>query len=126
AQNVAVALASQRLGDGDRLTSSDGFDGRTCGDEPEERQLQRAAGAASRNEFDGAAAIPRASNEAFFLQVAEMFVNGGERREVEAATDLFETRRVAVLLDELVQVIQDLALTFGERKHGILLSRLPR
>ncbi len=47
-----------------------------------------------------------------------MLVDGGERRQIETAADFLEARRVAVLLDELVEVIQDFALTFGERKHG--------
>jgi hypothetical protein len=42
-------------------------------------------------------------------------VHRGQRREVEAAPDFFQARRVAVLLDELVEVIEDLALAFGER-----------
>ena len=32
-------------------------------------------------------------------------------------TNLLEARRVAVLLDELVEVIQNLALALGERLH---------
>src|SRR5262245_35818712 len=31
--------------------------------------------------------------------------------------DFLETRRVAVLLDEFVEVIENLALPFGEREH---------
>ena len=42
----------------------------------------------------------------------------GERREAEAVADFLEARRVAVLLDELVQVVENLALPFGERKHA--------
>jgi hypothetical protein len=43
-----------------------------------------------------------------------------ERRQAEAAADFLEARRVAVLLDEVVQVIQNLALAFREGEHGIL------
>src|SRR5436190_22310646 len=32
--------------------------------------------------------------------------------------DFLEARRVAVLLDELVQVVENLALPFGEREHA--------
>ena len=42
----------------------------------------------------------------------------GQRREAEAPADFLEARRVAVLLDELVQVVEDLALAFGERQHA--------
>jgi hypothetical protein len=44
-----------------------------------------------------------------------MLVNGGERRQAEAAADFLEARRVPVVLYELVQKIEDLALTFCER-----------
>ena len=44
----------------------------------------------------------------------QMFVDRRERGEAEAAADLLETRGVSVLLNELVQVIQDFALTFGK------------
>src|SRR5262245_54360340 len=46
-----------------------------------------------------------------------MFVHGGERRQAEAPPDFFETWRVAVLWDELVEVVENLALPFRERKH---------
>src|SRR5262245_6167023 len=46
-----------------------------------------------------------------------MLVHGGERRKAESPADFFEARRVSVLLDELIQVVENLALTFGERKH---------
>ena len=41
-----------------------------------------------------------------------------QRRQAEAPADLFQARRVAVLLDELVQVIQDFALALGEWDHA--------
>src|SRR5262245_58724408 len=48
-----------------------------------------------------------------------MFMNGCQRREVEAPPDFFQARRVAVVLDELVQVIEDFTLPFREREHFI-------
>jgi hypothetical protein len=48
-----------------------------------------------------------------------MLVDGGERRQAEAPANLLEAGRVAVLLDELVQVVQDFALAFGKREHGV-------
>jgi len=46
-----------------------------------------------------------------------MLVHGGERRKAEPAANFFETGRVSVLLNEFVEVVEDLALTLGERKH---------
>jgi hypothetical protein len=51
-----------------------------------------------------------------------VLVDRGERGEVEAPPDFLEAGRIAMLLDELVEVIQDLALTFREGKHRRLLS----
>src|SRR5438093_410089 len=64
-----------------------------------------------------AAPVRGALDEAFFREVGEVLVDRGERREAEAAADLLEARRVAVLADELVQVIEDLPLTFCEWQH---------
>jgi hypothetical protein len=44
-----------------------------------------------------------------------VLVHRRQRRQAEALPDLFEARRVAVLLDELVEVVEDLTLPFGER-----------
>ena len=52
-----------------------------------------------------------------------MLVDRGERREAEAASDLLQTGRVAVLPDELVQVIENLALAFCERKHAVTIRK---
>ena len=49
-----------------------------------------------------------------------MLVDRGERRQIESPADFFQARRVAVLLDEFVEVVQNLALTFRERLHGSL------
>jgi hypothetical protein len=47
-----------------------------------------------------------------------MFVYRRKRREAEAAADFFQARRVPVLLDEVVQEVQNLALAFGEWQHA--------
>ena len=47
-----------------------------------------------------------------------MLVHRGQRRQTEASTDLLETGRIAVLFDELVQVVQDLPLPLCERLHA--------
>ena len=41
-----------------------------------------------------------------------------QRRQAEALPDFLEARRVAVLLDEIVQEVQNLALTFGKWQHA--------
>ena len=58
----------------------------------------------------------------FFLKVGEMFVHGGQRREAEAAADFLEARRVSVLLDEVLQVVENFALAFGQREHVMALQ----
>src|SRR5204863_467738 len=47
----------------------------------------------------------------------QVFVHRRQRRKAEPPADLLEARSVTVLRDELVQVIQDLALSFRQRKH---------
>ena len=51
---------------------------------------------------------------ALLLQVGQVLVDRRERRQAEAPADLLEARRVAVLLDELLQVVEDLALALGQ------------
>jgi hypothetical protein len=50
-------------------------------------------------------------------------VHRGERREPETAADFLEARRVAVLLDEIVEVIEDFPLTFGQRQHAAIIRK---
>ena len=58
-----------------------------------------------------------ALDEALLLQIRQVLVDSCERGQPESSTDFFQARGVAVLLDEVVQVIQNLALAFRERKH---------
>ncbi len=51
-----------------------------------------------------------------------MLVDRRERGKPEAPADFFEARRIAVLLDEVVQVVENLALAFRERLHRQLLA----
>src|SRR4029453_16463959 len=48
-----------------------------------------------------------------------MFMDGCKRGEIESPTDFLQARRVAVVLDELVQVVEDFTLPFREREHFI-------
>src|ERR1700681_2533495 len=67
--------------------------------------------------FDGAALIVAAANEALFLQRGDVLVHGGERGELHTLADLFKAGRVAVLVLEGNEIIQDFFLTFGQG-HG--------
>ena len=51
----------------------------------------------------------------FLLKIGEMLVDRGERGQAEPMADFLQARRIAVLLDEFVEVIEDFALAFGER-----------
>src|SRR3954468_2153832 len=122
AQHVGIALTDKIFRDGKGLVRSDGFNGQPGRDVSQQWQLDRAPTRACRDHFNRAAAIPRALDEALFLKIGEVFVHCGERRQAEAAPDFFQTRRVPMLSDELGQVVQDLALAFGQWKHRVLAS----
>src|SRR5437667_6615689 len=117
AQHVSVALADEVFGDRDRFVRGDRFDGQARGDKAQKRQLDGAAARPRRHHFHRTTAVPGSLDEAFLLKVRQVFVYRGERREPKATADLLEARRVAVLLDEFIEVIEDLALPFRERKH---------
>src|SRR5262245_21783428 len=118
AEDVGVALADEILGDGDRFAADDRLDGNAGGDVPEERQLDGPAAEARRDELDRAAAVPGALDEALFLQVGQVLVDRSERRQTETAADLLQAGRVAVLLDEIVEVVEDFPLTLGQWQHA--------
>src|SRR6185503_8557639 len=115
AKHVAVTLPDQALGYGNGFVAGHGFNRGAGGDETEQRQLESASANSRRNDLDRPAAVPRPADEAFLLQVGEVLVDGGERRQVETAPDFLEARGVAVLLDELVEIVEDFTLAFGER-----------
>ena len=117
AQDVRVAFAHEIFRYRDRFVGRHGFNREPGRDIAEQRQFDGATARASGHHFDRPAAIPGALDESFFLQVGQMFVHRGERREAEAAADFLQTRRVPVLLDELIQVVENLALPLGEWKH---------
>ena len=107
------------FGHRDRFVADHRLDRRAGGDVTEQRQLDRAPAQAGRHQLDRAAAIPGALDEALFLEVGQVLVHRRERRQAEAPADLLEARRVAVLLDEVVEVVEDLALTLGQWLHGV-------
>src|SRR6188768_3750340 len=47
-----------------------------------------------------------------------MLVDRCQRRQIESPSNLFETGGVAVLLNEVVEVVQNFALALREREHG--------
>ena len=48
-----------------------------------------------------------------------MLVNRRQRRQAEPPADFFEAWGVFVLLDEILKVVQNLALTFGQWLHRL-------
>ena len=52
-----------------------------------------------------------------------MFMHRRERRQIEATPDFLQARSVSVLLNEVVQVVQDFALSFCKREHSHLRNR---
>src|SRR5437762_1781991 len=117
AEHVRIAFADEILRDSDRLARRDGFDGDAGCHVAEQRQLHRASAGPRRHHLDRPAPIPGALDEPLFLLVGQMFVHRGERREAEAPTDFLQARCVPVLLDELVEVVENLALPLGKWKH---------
>src|SRR6185369_10605425 len=118
-----VALADEVLGHRNRFAPDDGLDGPTRRDVSEERQLDGAPADARGHELDRPAAIPRALDEAFFLQIREVLVDRGQRRQTEAPADFLQAGRVAVLLNEIVQVVEDFPLTLGQWQHARILRK---
>src|SRR5688500_13938536 len=112
---MAPRLAEERLRHGERLAGRDGLDRHTGGDGAEHGQLNRARVRLGREDLDRAALVVAALDVPLPLEVAQVFVNRRERVIVELVGDLLEARRVAVGLGVAAEVVQDLALTLGER-----------
>ena len=67
----------------------DGFDGLTGGDAAEEwKAVHDFARGALGDDVDGAAAVVRALEEAFGLEIGDVLMDGGEGAEAEAGSDL--------------------------------------
>ena len=52
-----------------------------------------------------------------------MLMHRRERRETKTTADFLQTWRVAVLLDELLKIVENLALTFGKWLHTATLCK---
>ena len=118
AEDVGVALADEILRHGDRFAADHRFDRQARRDIPQQRQLDRAPAQPGRHQFDRPAAVPGALDEPFVLQIGEMLVDRCERRQTESTADFLQARRVAVLLDEIVEVIEDFPLALGQWQHA--------
>ena len=119
AQHVRVPLADEIFGHRNRFASGNRFNGCSRGHVAQERKLERSCARVHRYQLDGTAAIPRASDESLLLEVRQMLVHRCQRGQAEAPPDFLEAGGVAVLLDEVVQVIEDFPLTFGKRQHHV-------
>ena len=115
----------------DGLRGLHGFNGLAGGDAPHERQgqiLGRLAleHAADGQHVNGAAAVVVALEQPFFLQVGDVFVHGGQRTQAQAVADLFKRRRIAVPLDEFLEKVVNLALSFSDCHNSEILTNQRR
>src|SRR6267142_2064289 len=74
--------------------------------------------------LDGTALIVAAANEAFFLESGNVLVHGGQRSELEAFANFFETWRVAVFGLKRHEVIENFFLPFGQSHVRASLLRI--
>jgi hypothetical protein len=99
------------VGERDAFRGFDGFDGLAGSDSAHERQsVGTFFAAASGKDVDGTAAVVGALEEAFVLQIGDVFVHGSERAEAEAAGDFLVGRGVSVLLGKAGEEVDDLFL----------------
>ena len=103
-QGVGVTRTHKVLRHGDCLVAHHRFNRNPGGDISQQRQIKRSAAHWRLDQFDGPAPVPRPSDDPLVLEVGQVLVHRGERRQTEASADLFQTRGIAVLFDEFVQV----------------------
>jgi len=96
---------------GDALGGLNGFDWLTGGNSAHQGQAISALFAVSgREDVYGTAAVVGALQESLVLKIGDVFVDGGERTESQAAGDLLVGGRVAILLSEVRKEVDDLFL----------------
>src|SRR2546425_8168673 len=118
-QDVAAPAPRQELvRHRDRLVTRHRFDGRTGRDKSEQRQLGGAGLTLGRDDFDRPALVMRAPDVPFALEIGEVLVNRRQRLEAKLAGNFLETGGVALLVDVLPDVVQDLALAPRDRHNG--------
>src|SRR5690348_6179536 len=86
---------------------------------PAQRLLQAAA---RREQFDGAAAVVVALQQALFFQVADVLVHGGQRVQLQPLANFLERWRVLVLLHEAVNELVNFLLFFGKRHRKLIVG----
>src|SRR5208337_710443 len=106
---------------GNGLAFLDGFERAAGGDAANQRKLLDAAlndlflhGLRQLHDFDRAALVITAPDEALFLEGADVFVDGGERGEFQSASNFFKARRVTVLGLKRDEKIKNFLLPFWQ------------
>ena len=114
---VGSAARQQLIRHGQGLSAHDGFD-RTARRHPTKQRDLRGPGLPlGRKDLDGPAFIMSTVDVPLALEIGQMLVHRRQRLKAEMLGDLLEAWRVAAVADMLLQVLEDLALTLGER-HG--------
>src|SRR5712692_6402436 len=125
-QNEGVAPAGE-ITERNRLAVFDGLERLACGDAAGQRQLDCLAldhlladRLGELHHLNRTALVVAAADETLALESRDVLVHRRQRSQLQRACDLLKARRVAVLVQEADQEIQDLFLPLGEC-HGALL-----
>ena len=102
------------------ILSLDGLDRRTRRHPAEQWQLYGLGCFLWQCELNGTAEVPFARDDALAFEVAEVFVDRGERREAKVRADLLQGRRVAVRSHIVLEVIPHFFLPAGQDHSGLL------
>jgi len=95
----------------DALCAFDGLDRLAGSDATEQGETVGAFFTAANGEYvNRAAAVVRALEQAFVLEIGDVFVHGGERAQSQTAGDFLVGGRVAVLLGEAGEEVDNLFL----------------
>jgi len=115
-EDVAIA---DNVGQRNGLGVFNGFDGITGGNAAgQDQAVDAAAFGARRQDVERAAAIVRAGEEAFVLQVSDVLVHGSEGAKVETAGNFFEGWGIAVSLHKAGDELEHFLLPPGDRHSG--------
>ena len=106
---------NQVVGYRDGFGIRDGFDGKSCGDLAQQRQLCGTAVAWLRDQPNCPAFVVGPLDVALSLQIGEVLVDSRERIEPEIGGDFLEGRGVTALPDITFEVIENLFLPTGQR-----------
>src|SRR5438309_4611305 len=95
AQDVTVFTPYEIRRHRDRTGHLDGLDRLAGGDLTEQRQLDCRRLSLLRHQLESPAVVPLAADDALLFEVGQVLVHGGGRGQVEAGTDLLESRGIA-------------------------------